>query len=151
MQSCVARYCYTGQDIKRSAKAWQRGASDNFTHIMCFHLFLTSLKVIQINFSFFFDGITLRLRTAATKGPIALPADDDIWVWILAGMMILIGNTQELGENPVPVSLYPPQIPHELIRARTRASAVGGRRLTAWAMPRPQLIPLLKGIRSFYE
>jgi hypothetical protein len=35
------------------------------------------------------------------------------------------------------VPLCPPQIPHGLIRDRTRASAVGGRRLTAWAMARP--------------
>jgi hypothetical protein len=34
--------------------------------------------------------------------------------------------------------LCPPQIPHGLTRDRTRASAVGGRRLSAWAMARPQ-------------
>jgi hypothetical protein len=39
--------------------------------------------------------------------------------------------------NPAPVSLWPSQIPHELIRARTRAAAVGSRRLTAWAVARP--------------
>jgi hypothetical protein len=31
--------------------------------------------------------------------------------------------------KPAPVSLYPPQIPHDLTRARTRAAAVGSRRL----------------------
>jgi hypothetical protein len=46
------------------------------------------------------------------------------------------GETEELGEKPVPVPLCPPQIPHWLTRDRTRASAVGGRRLTAWAMAR---------------
>jgi hypothetical protein len=35
------------------------------------------------------------------------------------------------------VPLCPPQIPHDLTRARTRAAAVGSRRLTAWAMARP--------------
>jgi hypothetical protein len=30
-----------------------------------------------------------------------------------------------------------PQIPHDLIRARNRADAVGNRRLTAWAMALP--------------
>ena len=40
-------------------------------------------------------------------------------------------KTEVLGEKPVPVPLYPPQIPHELARDRTRASAVGGRRLIA--------------------
>jgi hypothetical protein len=45
-------------------------------------------------------------------------------------------KTEVLGEKPVPVSLYLPQIPHGLNRDRTRASAVRGRRLTAWAMAR---------------
>jgi hypothetical protein len=44
------------------------------------------------------------------------------------------GKTEVLGEKPVPVPLSPPQIPHGLTRDRTRVSAVGGRRLTAWAM-----------------
>jgi hypothetical protein len=39
--------------------------------------------------------------------------------------------------KPTPVPLYPPQIPHDLTWARTRAAAVGSRRLTAWAMARP--------------
>jgi hypothetical protein len=44
-------------------------------------------------------------------------------------------NRSTRGEKPVPVPLCPPQIPHP---DRTRASAVRGRRLTAWAMARPQ-------------
>jgi hypothetical protein len=50
---------------------------------------------------------------------------------------ILTGKTEELGDKPVPVPLYPPQIPHGLTWARTRASAVRSRRLTTWAMARP--------------
>jgi hypothetical protein len=42
------------------------------------------------------------------------------------------GKTEVLGEKPVPVPLCPPQIPHGLTRYRTRASALRGRRLTAW-------------------
>jgi hypothetical protein len=34
-------------------------------------------------------------------------------------------------EKTCPVPLYPPQIPHGKTRARTRASAVRGQRLTA--------------------
>jgi hypothetical protein len=49
-------------------------------------------------------------------------------------------KTKELEEKPVPVPLCPPQIPHGLTRDRTRASAVGGRRLTAWAMARPYYV-----------
>jgi hypothetical protein len=33
-------------------------------------------------------------------------------------------KTEVLGENPVPVPIYPLQIPHGLTRDRTRASAV---------------------------
>jgi hypothetical protein len=47
------------------------------------------------------------------------------------------GKTEVLGEEPVPVPLCPPQIPHGLTRDRTRTFAVGDRRLTAWAMARP--------------
>jgi hypothetical protein len=46
-------------------------------------------------------------------------------------------KTEVLGEKPVPVPFCPAQIPHELSRGRTRASAVTGRRRTAWAMARP--------------
>jgi hypothetical protein len=46
------------------------------------------------------------------------------------------GKTEVLGEKPVPVSLCPPQIPHGLTRDQIRATAVRGRRLTAWAMAR---------------
>jgi hypothetical protein len=45
-------------------------------------------------------------------------------------------------EKTCPVPLCPPQTPHGLTPARTRASAVKGQRLTAWAMARPT--------RSFY-
>jgi hypothetical protein len=48
------------------------------------------------------------------------------------------GKPKYSGQKPVPVPLCPPQIPHGLTRDWTRASAVGGRRLTAWAMARPQ-------------
>jgi hypothetical protein len=53
------------------------------------------------------------------------------------GRMILTGETKELGKKPVPVPLYPLQIPHGLTRTRTWATAVRVRRLMAWAMARP--------------
>jgi hypothetical protein len=48
------------------------------------------------------------------------------------------GKTEVLFKKPVPVPLFPQQIPHELTRNRTRASAVTGWRLTAWAMARSE-------------
>jgi hypothetical protein len=47
------------------------------------------------------------------------------------------GKTEVLGEKPLPVPLCPPQIPHGLTWDWSRASAVSGRWLTAWAMARP--------------
>jgi hypothetical protein len=47
------------------------------------------------------------------------------------------GITDELGQKHVPVPLCPPQITYGLIRARTRASAVRGRRLRTGAKERP--------------
>ena len=52
--------------------------------------------------------------------------DDDVF----SGMK-LTGENRSTRGKPVAMSLCPPQIPHGLIRDRTRASAVGGRRLTA--------------------
>jgi hypothetical protein len=59
------------------------------------------------------------------------------------------GKTEELGEKPVPVPLCPRQIPHALTRDRTRASALRGRRLTAWAMARPNWRIYLKAADLF--
>jgi hypothetical protein len=45
-----------------------------------------------------------------------------IWVWRATVEWYWQGKTKELGEKPVPVPLCPPQIPHGLTQARTRAS-----------------------------
>jgi hypothetical protein len=47
------------------------------------------------------------------------------------------GKPEIVREKPILMPLCWPQIPHGLSRDRTRASAVRGRRLTAWAMARP--------------
>jgi hypothetical protein len=52
----------------------------------------------------------------------------------------ILGNgNRSIRRKPAPVTLCPPQIAHDLTRARTRATAVGSRRLTARAMARPLL------------
>jgi hypothetical protein len=66
-----------------------------------------------------------------------------IWVWRATVEWYIDGKTVELWEKPAPVPLCPPQIPHGLTKARTRASAVRGRRLTTWAMALPLEFTLL--------
>jgi hypothetical protein len=82
------------------------------------------------------DEVILCLRTAATNGPTVHPSGGT-WVWWAKVERYWQRKTKELGEKRVPVSLCPPQIPHELTWARNRAPAVTGRRLTAWATVRP--------------
>jgi hypothetical protein len=55
---------------------------------------------------------------------------------VIGGMRINRRN-RSTRRKPAPVPLCPPQIPHDLTRARTRAAAVGSLRLIAWAMARP--------------
>jgi hypothetical protein len=74
--------------------------------------------------------------------------------WPLTGLLHLTRMVDECGavggkrigrgnrstrRKPAPVPLCPPQIPHDLTWARTRAAAVGSRRLTAWAMAWPYI------------
>lgn len=49
------------------------------------------------------------------------------------------GAVMELGEEPVPVPLFPPENPTRQTWARTRTTAVKSKQLTAWAMAGPFL------------
>jgi hypothetical protein len=60
---------------------------------------------------------------------------DDDECGAVGGMRIGKGN-RSTRRKPAPVPLCPPQIPHHLAWARTRAAVVGSRRLTAWANAR---------------
>jgi hypothetical protein len=63
--------------------------------------------------------------------------DPVVWYWQ--------EKTEELWGKPVPVILWPPQIPHGLTWARTRLSTVRGRRLTdrgAWVCMRVTVLRL---------
>jgi hypothetical protein len=79
------------------------------------------------------------LGTSATNWSI-VPAPDDRWwwMWSIGGMRIGRRN-RSTRRKPAPVPLCPPQIQHELTWARTRAGAVGIRRLTAWVMARSEM------------
>jgi hypothetical protein len=76
------------------------------------------------------------LGTSVTNWPIVPAPDDDDECGAVGGMRIGRGN-RSTRRKPAPVPLCPPQIPHHLTWARTRAAAVGSRRLTAYAMARP--------------
>jgi hypothetical protein len=54
---------------------------------------------------------------------------DDEECGAVDGMRISKGN-RSIRRKPTPAPLCPPQIPHDQTLARTRAAAVGNRRLT---------------------
>jgi hypothetical protein len=72
--------------------------------------------------------------------------DDDDECGAGGGMRIGRGN-RSTRRKPAQIQLCPPQIPHDLTWARTRAAAVGSRRLTARAVARPT--ECLKQILNF--
>jgi hypothetical protein len=57
--------------------------------------------------------------------------------WAVVGGMKIGKRNRSTLRKPAPIPLCPPQIPNNLTWDRTRAAAVGSRRLTAWAMARP--------------
>jgi hypothetical protein len=70
------------------------------------------------------------LGTSATNWPLCQARMIDDECGAVGGMRIGRENRSTRGK-PAPVPHYPPQIQHVLSWARTRAAAVGGRRLTA--------------------
>jgi hypothetical protein len=78
------------------------------------------------------DGVRLCHWTAATNGPIIHPPGDK-WVWRATVEWYSYVKAKELKGKPVQVPLCPVQSPYGL----TRASAVTGQQLTAWAMVQP--------------
>jgi hypothetical protein len=78
------------------------------------------------------SGVRLSpLGIVATTGILYLPwVIDDGDCGAVGGMKIGYGN-RSTRTKPAPVPLCPPQIPHDLSWARTRAAAVGSQRLIA--------------------
>jgi hypothetical protein len=89
-------------------------------------------------FSFLGLGWDLGPRgTSTTKWPLYQPwMIDDDECGVVGGMRIGRGN-RSTRRKPAPVPLCPPQTPHDLTWARTRAAAMKGWRLTAWSMALP--------------
>jgi hypothetical protein len=96
-------------------------------------------RLFQEHFQFFGVGWDSPLGTWPTIWPTVPAPDDRWWMWRMWRMRIGKGNTITK-RKPAPVILCPPQIPHEL--ARTRAGAVGSRRLTTRGMARPSWLQL---------
>jgi hypothetical protein len=78
-----------------------------------------------------FIGVRLSpIGTAATISVLCQPQMiDDGDCGAVGGMNIGRGN-RSTRRKPAPMPLCPPQIPHGLTRARTRATAVGSQRVT---------------------
>jgi hypothetical protein len=87
---------------------------------------------INISFTFMGWGETVHFVRRPLIGLFYQPRmiDDDDDCGAVGGIRIGRGNRSTL-RNPAPVPLDPPQIPHDLTLARTRAAAVGSRRLSA--------------------
>jgi hypothetical protein len=60
-----------------------------------------------------------------------------LWGWRIFGGMNNGRGNPSTRRKPAPAPLCPRQIPLDKTRDRTRATAVGSQRLTAWAMARP--------------
>jgi hypothetical protein len=94
----------------------------------------TNLNSHTINFSFFFLGVGwdwVHLARRPLTGLLYQPWVFGDWFGADGGMRIGRGN-RSTRRKPAPVPLCPPQIPHDLTWARTRAAPVGSRRLTGW-------------------
>jgi hypothetical protein len=87
------------------------------------------------------EGDTISLWNWASNGSFVHPPDDIGIIWSSGGMILTTKNLRTR-RKPVPVPLCPPQVPHGLTWARTRASAVRCRWQPAWAMARPQQVVL---------
>jgi hypothetical protein len=81
------------------------------------------------------DGVRRCIWTSTTNARIVRPTGD-IWEWRHDGM-ILTGEHRRTRRNTCPSATLSTTNPTRLTRAQTRASAMRGQGLTAWAMPRP--------------
>jgi hypothetical protein len=105
---------------------WKRGSCNSPLTIYFFIIILSGVRLSP-------------LGTAATTGLFYQPQmihDGDCGA--ICGLKIDRG-TRSTRRKPAPVPLCPPQIPHNLTQARTRAARMGTKLLTAWVIVRPVL------------
>jgi hypothetical protein len=91
----------------------------------------------QVSFIFLMGWVWVHLVLRPLFGLLYQPRMIDDECGLVDGMRIGRGNISAWRKF-APVPLCPLQIPQNLTRARTRAAAMGSRRLTAWAMARPR-------------
>jgi hypothetical protein len=133
--SFILVFCLPGQMPRRYIN-WATATSFQILQNLAIILPCNSDSVVFFLVSL--GGVRLStLGSSATVGLLYQPRmlDDDDY-GAVGGMRIGRGN-RSTRRKPAPVPLCPPQIPHNLTWDRTRAAAVGSRRLTAWAMARP--------------
>jgi hypothetical protein len=123
-----------GKSSKRRAFHFQTSNKNSILRAATTKLSVLPTKWGTIHHSFFcFLGVEWNWAhfTEASKWPIVPAPDRRRWVW---GSRWMFGRGNwRTSRKPVSVPLCPPQILHDLNRARTRAAAVGSRRLTSWA------------------
>jgi hypothetical protein len=91
--------------------------------------------ILSINYPFFLLlgwSVTELKFSEATTGllyQLRMVMDDDK-CGTMAGMLLSRGNRSNQRKS-APVPIFPPHIPHDLTRARTREAAVGSQLLTA--------------------
>jgi hypothetical protein len=102
------------------------------TNIPNWHFYTKMLLIIWIDNTetlLFFIIILSAVRVHLVLRPLL------VYFEVIGGTEIGRGNRSTC-RKAAPVSLCPPQIPHNLTRAQTKAAAVGSRRVTVWAMAR---------------
>jgi hypothetical protein len=117
---------------------------DSQYHATIYHKILKFYPFLFLRVRIILSGVRLSpLGTAATIGLLYQPQIiDNGDCGAIGGIKIGRGN-RNTKRKPALVPLCPPQIPHNLTRARTRVAEMGSQRLTAWAMTRPLILSYL--------
>jgi hypothetical protein len=122
--TAALRFCRT--TLQTSCSLFRRAPVRRNRQVSCRHLLSPPHK-----FSFFFLEVQWGWVHLVRR-----PRMIDHECGAVGGMRIGRGN-RSTRRKPAPVPLCQQQIPHDLTWARTRAVALGSRRLTAWATARP--------------
>jgi hypothetical protein len=96
--------------------------------------------IFYLFFYYYLWGETESAWYCGNYWPIVQALDDRCW-WLWSNCRMKTGReNRSTQRKPTPVPLCPPKIPHDLTWAQNQAAAVGGQRLSAWAMARPRTV-----------